>query len=661
MDESNRMFETLMNNYSRVEELVQASESSFGQMAEANEVRVESLDGQVGKLKVSMGELYTNIMSNETIKGAVKSLDSFVQGLNGLVTFVKNNAIPILVTLGTTITLVEIALYQSGKGAVAFFIGSLGKLASSAKGVISTLTSSFGGLATGLVGIGVPAVAFLATSIIQEMRRATPSVETMKEKMGEVTSSIESYKTAQSNLDALNVDVSGMEKMIEKINESKKGSEEQKVLLEEVNILLQQHGSNYESLKGVIDDENLSLETRLALLKQEAELEANRTKQEMRSNLFDIDVDEGSFWQGVGKNIGIGSTAPEKMVKTVKNEVDSLIQTYHQLSLAQMGAQNAEERGQQPRSVTINQIKELSEKLTTQQLKVQECMLENEKYQSQLDSLLQDGTISQSEYDELIQNHTNAMAELQRITDETDLTLDVKIGDDSLDGGVGDVEIGEGMDIAEKLQGRLSGLETHLKLDLDIDSESWAVSGLIQDLEELESSAEGASLSAEELEAILKMLKSVFKDMPDDVDTLEKAIDHLSDSLSFTEDATPSMKDLNQQFLETAEAVDEVQSMLDLFNDGIDSSDMRTLFDSDLLSDYNGALNDSVAIQEHLNNKLTEMQDAHNTAYMNMMAQDSEFWNNKMKNSREWYDAKHHSTWGRYVGHSTARFRQFHQ
>ena len=94
MDESNRMFETLMDNYSRVEELVQASESSFGQMAEANEVRVESLDGQVGKLKVSMGELYTNIMSDETIKGAVKSLDSFVQGLNGLVSFVKANAIP---------------------------------------------------------------------------------------------------------------------------------------------------------------------------------------------------------------------------------------------------------------------------------------------------------------------------------------------------------------------------------------------------------------------------------------------------------------------------------------------------------------------------------------------------------------------------------------
>ena len=578
-------------------------------------------------------------MSDETIKGAVKSLDSFVQGLNGLVSFVKANAIPILVTLGTTITLVEIALYQSGKGAVAFFIGSLGKLASSAKGVISTLTSSFGGLATGLVGIGVPAVAFLATSIIQEMRRATPSVETMKEKMGEVTSSIESYKTAQSNLDALNVDVSGMETMIEKINESKKGSEEQKVLIEEVNTLLQQHGSSYESLKGVIDDENLSLETRLALLQQEAELEANRTKQEMRSNLFDIDVDEGSFWQGVGKNIGIGSTAPEKMVKTVKNEVDSLIETYHRLSLVQMGAQNAEERGQQPRSVTINQIKELSEKLTSQQLKVQECMLENEKYQSQLDSLLQDGTISQSEYDELIQNHANAMAELQRITDETDLTLDVKIGSGETEekgfGDVGEVDFANIDLITDKVDVATNDIREKFEIlqetlnSLDTQSQMYAVEDFVESLE-------GIEMSSEEASDYLKLLKKTFKDLPDDIETVEEALEHLKDSLDFSDESTESMKDLNASYLETAEQIESIQSLLDSLSDGVDVSELRTLFDADVMSDYNGALTDTIAIQEHLNNKMSEMQERHNEAYRNMILDDENFWNSKIANSEAW-------------------------
>lgn len=632
-------FETLMNNYSRVEELVQASESSFGQMAEANEVRVESLDGQVGKLKVSMGELYTNIMSDETIKGAVKSLDSFVQGLNGLVTVIKNNAVPILTTLATTFFLVETAMYKSGKGAVSFFIGSLGKLKTSVGGIISTLTGSIGGLATGLIGIGVPAVAFLATSIIREMRRATPSVETMKEKMGEVTSSIESYKTAQSNLDALNVDVSGMETMIEKINESKKGSEEQKVLIEEVNTLLQQHGSSYESLKGVIDDENLSLETRLALLKQEAELEANRTKQEMRSNLFDIDVDEGSFWQGVGKNMGIGSTAPEKMVKTVKNEVDSLIETYHRLSLVQMGAQNAEERGQQPRSVTINQIKELSEKLTTQQLKVQECMLENEKYQSQLDSLLQDGTISQSEYDELIQNHANAMAELQRITDETDLTLDVKIGSGETEekgfGDVGEVDFANIDLITDKVDVATNDIREKFEIlqetlnSLDTQSQMYAVEDFVESLE-------GIEMSSEEASDYLKLLKKTFKDLPDDIETVEEALEHLKDSLDFSDESTESMKDLNASYLETAEQIESIQSLLDSLSDGVDVSELRTLFDADVMSDYNGALTDTIAIQEHLNNKMSEMQERHNEAYRNMILDDENFWNSKIANSEAW-------------------------
>lgn len=624
-----------MNNYSRVEELVQASESSFGKMAEANEVRVESLDGQVGKLKVSMGELYTNVMSDETIKGAVKSLDSFVQGLNGLVSFVKANAIPILTTFITTIGLLEVALFKTKRGGVYFLKEALIDMGLN----IGSLIEKIGFMKAGLIGIGVPAVAFLATSIIQEMRRATPSVETMKEKMGEVTSSIESYKTAQSNLDALSVDVSGMEKMIEKINESKKGSEEQKVLLEEVNTLLQQHGSSYESLKGVIDDENLSLETRLALLKQEAELEANRTKQEMRSNLFDIDVDEGSFWQGVGKNMGIGSTAPEKMVKTVKNEVDSLIETYHRLSLVQMGAQNAEERGQQPRSVTINQIKELSEKLTTQQLKVQECMLENEKYQSQLDSLLQDGTISQSEYDELIQNHANAMAELQRITDETDLTLDVKIGSGETEekgfGDVGEVDFANIDLITDKVDVATNDIREKFEIlqetlnSLDTQSQMYAVEDFVESLE-------GIEMSSEEASDYLKLLKKTFKDLPDDIETVEEALEHLKDSLDFSDESTESMKDLNASYLETAEQIESIQSLLDSLSDGVDVSELRTLFDADVMSDYNGALTDTIAIQEHLNNKMSEMQERHNEAYRNMILDDENFWNSKIANSEAW-------------------------
>lgn len=624
-----------MDNYSRVEELVQASESSFGQMAEANEVRVESLDGQVGKLKVSMGELYTNIMSDETIKGAVKSLDSFVQGLNGLVSFVKANAIPILTTFITTIGLLEVALFKTKRGGVYFLKEALIDMGLN----IGSLIEKIGFMKAGLIGIGVPAVAFLATSIIQEMKRATPSVETMKEKMGEVTSSIESYKTAQSNLDALNVDVSGMEKMIEKINETKEGSEEQKVLLEEANTLLQQHGSSYESLKGVIDDENLSLETRLALLKQEAELEANRTKQEMRSNLFDIDVDEGSFWQGVGKNMGIGSTAPEKMVKTVKNEVDSLIQTYHQLSLAQMTAQNAEERGQQPRSVTINQIKELSEKLTSQQLKVQECMLENEKYQSQLDSLLQDGTISQSEYDELIQNHANAMAELQRITDETDLTLDVKIGSGETEekgfGDVGEVDFANIDLITDKVDVATNDIREKFEIlqetlnSLDTQSQMYAVEDFVESLE-------GIEMSSEEASDYLKLLKKTFKDLPDDIETVEEALEHLKDSLDFSDESTESMKDLNASYLETAEQIESIQSLLDSLSDGVDVSELRTLFDADVMSDYNGALTDTIAIQEHLNNKMSEMQERHNEAYRNMILDDENFWNSKIANSEAW-------------------------
>ena len=74
------------------------------------------------------------------------------------------------------------------------------------------------------------------------------------------------------------------------------------------------------------------------------------------------------------------------------------------------------------------------------------------------------------------------------------------------------------------------------------------------------------------------------------------------------------MKDLNASYLETAEQIESIQSLLDSLSDGVDVSELRTLFDADVMSDYNGALTDTIAIQEHLNNKMSEMQERYNEA-----------------------------------------------
>ena len=59
------------------------------------------------------------------------------------------------------------------------------------------------------------------------------------------------------------------------------------------------------------------------------------------------------------------------------------------------------------------------------------------------------------------------------------------------------------------------------------------------------------------------------------------------------------MKDLNESYLESLESIKEAKDLLDSFDEGLDVSEMRSLFDSELLADYNGALTDTVALQDH--------------------------------------------------------------
>ena len=102
-DESNRMFETLMDNYGRVLELQESTKNASGQLAEANQVRVESLEGIRGQLEVTKEALYGTILTDEGMKSILKGTDTNIQRVTSLIQFIKENAIPTLIALGTTL------------------------------------------------------------------------------------------------------------------------------------------------------------------------------------------------------------------------------------------------------------------------------------------------------------------------------------------------------------------------------------------------------------------------------------------------------------------------------------------------------------------------------------------------------------------------------
>ena len=75
------------------------------------------------------------------------------------------------------------------------------------------------------------------------------------------------------------------------------------------------------------------------------------------------------------------------------------------------------------------------------------------------------------------------------------------------------------------------------------------------------------------------------------------------------------------------ENLEEAQDLIDSFADGLDASELRNIFDSDLMADYNGSLNDTANMLDHIKSKMQEMKDQSYEASVAMVLNNSDAWN----------------------------------
>lgn len=135
-------------------------------------------------------------------------------------------------------------------------------------------------------------------------------------------------------------------------------------------------------------------------------------------------------------------------------------------------------------------------------------------------------------------------------------------------------------------------------------------------------------------------------------------VDGITDSTSEATDATNELADAmgdvtdasgdggesailqaNKQYIEQLNNIESIKGILDsISTDGYTLEIATEAIDSGLLDDYTGSVEDAIAVQEHLNNKIYEAQEIANQAYYNMMKDDEAFWANKMANSENWRD-----------------------
>lgn len=90
-------------------------------------------------------------------------------------------------------------------------------------------------------------------------------------------------------------------------------------------------------------------------------------------------------------------------------------------------------------------------------------------------------------------------------------------------------------------------------------------------------------------------------------------------------------KELNKQYVESLNSLQEIADLTERIQDGISLDDMNTILNSDLMDGFVGSIDNAAQVTEHLKGKLQEMQDKAYETYANMQLADQDYWNSAVR------------------------------
>lgn len=594
------MFFALIENYEKVKELREIGLNAEDELAKANQVRVESLAGLQGQLEVTKQALYATLLSQDDMMGILKGTDSLLQGFTKVVAFIKNEATTVIGTFLTLLTAMEVKMYSMGKGGLVLgiksqietFILSIARLMEQ-MGLATTIAGGFFG-ALGIVGgvmLGVKAL----TTLHKAVKETTPSIEELTSQFGELKKATEEYKEASEELEEVRVDVDSMRDKIALMKEGNLTQEREKELAQEVNDLLAKHAPSYTSIEDILKGEVVQLESKVGLLEKEAEAKERLAKIKV--------IEQLNEKTGILAWMGIGSTQLEKFANTTEKTLGRLKKAYfaYNTSLSEaerkgLGSTVALEKDHRKVEVLKGELEQLAQTYAEQMQTIRS--LEGVADQAMIDSWV-------AQLDTIRQTLEEGA---KKYNIELDLYFDISDAQEQI------------ADLSEEAKGAFKAIGDFSKgLDnSDIDKASTSLDILSQNLQKID---EGS----EEAKSMMEQLRSTFTDMPKEIDTLADAIDYLNKELSKTADAA-KLKELNDDYIKLGENMQEAQKLLNSLLDTPSIDTLRRAFDSDLLNDFNGSFTDTVAIADHLTNKIREMEDAMYSATANMALANNEAW-----------------------------------
>lgn len=618
------VFIGMMDSYQSGLDLVNNAYDAQGTLMEMNGVYADSLQGKINTLTSAQQSLYQTFFNSDAFKVAIDGCSSLINTLTLVID--KFGSIPTVITAVSTAFL---SLNSAGRNVTNSFMNAftvtqnlnqkLQEKTERLKDVIAeqlAMSNSTNGLAkamttsatsTGLLGkvmgqfnttlikaqlelvgttlathalqaamsFGLSLAIGAIVSGVGKLIQALKDYSNYAERAKEATENITKLSSELENLTTgdIGTNISDLDKMVQKYNDINTTQEEKAKLSEEINRLKQQLIGYDDEYARILNNEKLSYEEQLGLLKQINKEKALETAQDLEKTIKKSEKDGSS---------STGQWNYNQLTSNAKNiaELEKAIQE------AQNGLGTY--RGEKTSVEKLEQI------LNDQKKRYQEHYLFLLDYNNKVEQIRNAGIDTDLQYFD--------------VTKFQDMFHDLATSiSDAVEEGSSKILV--------PIKTAKDKLQDFFGTDYDSSDVRGAFDAVV-------SACGGVQEGTEEAREALALLKQTFPQLGSEVDTLSEAIAYLGN------------KSMLETRAEAEELVEILNKLKESEQDALDTSTLTQLLD--MYPELGSHINDVAYIQEFLNDKIQEMQQVNDNVYSSLLATDENFWNQKIKNSDEW-------------------------
>ena len=261
-------FQAIMNNYESIAQLAQEANQADGELMEANQKRVESLDGKLNQLRTTVEKAYNSFLNSEAVIGAIEGIDNALQWMMEH----SETVVAIVIALGGAWMGIKWGSIVNSLGGVIEQIILMGTESAVATGAVAALKG-------GLIALGGAAVIGAIVLVCKKIQEIIPNADRAREALNNLTENYNNYEEAKTSSKTVAEDVQAYFDAQDALKTLTEGTEEYNNMLQTSNEKLAAIGESYPDIKGILENENMSLENKklkidqiLSALEQEYQL-----------------------------------------------------------------------------------------------------------------------------------------------------------------------------------------------------------------------------------------------------------------------------------------------------------------------------------------------------------------------------------------------------